>query len=271
MKPIALFRIAARAIGSSFAVSVPSIAYSPCDGTSSRPRIDEQRRLAGARGPVDRDELALVDRELDARQRAGLDVVGVKHLADPLSSSNGCAAAAAGSGASVGGRGGHGLRHRDSWVECIRCAVRRWAGSGSRGAPGSRWRAARRRSTSATAAHSAGCGELLAVEQVLDGGAESSARSRARRRGRARARWRRASRPGAAPSRGPGRAERRARRAGRSRVCAARRSARSRRRSRPAASGEGEVRRTPREGTAEDAHPGDSSSQIRSSIATQLR
>ena len=44
----------------------------------------EQRRLAAARGPGDRDVLALADLEVDVGERVRLDLVGVEDLAQPL-------------------------------------------------------------------------------------------------------------------------------------------------------------------------------------------
>ncbi len=53
-------------------------------GVSSRPEDREQRRLAAARGPGDRDVLALLDLEVDAGERVRLDLVGVEDLGQAL-------------------------------------------------------------------------------------------------------------------------------------------------------------------------------------------
>ncbi len=52
-----------------------------------QPENREQRRLAAARRPGDGEVLAAPDLEVNVRQRVGLDLVGVEHLARAISGS----------------------------------------------------------------------------------------------------------------------------------------------------------------------------------------
>ena len=84
MKPISRLRMRARCAGSRSCTGRAVEAVAAAGRRVEQPQDREQRGLAAARGPGDRDVLALLDLEVDAGEGVGLDLVGVEDLAQAL-------------------------------------------------------------------------------------------------------------------------------------------------------------------------------------------
>ena len=83
----------ARALGGvGFARDVRAVVHAPRRGGIEEPEHVEQRRLAGARGPDERDDLALHDADVDALEDRDLTRADAVALVDVLGADQGVVA-----------------------------------------------------------------------------------------------------------------------------------------------------------------------------------